>query len=145
MIYKNSVHTSQETHYVFFTNTIPLMLFREIISLLWESYEIQIFCVTKQVVYMVTTVLLTHISVIRSFIEIPLHCVCERDRTAVHSIHSVQRSVFTLHVDLLCWALRVLEARSTDLIFICVTAPVSALAREAAELTCSTPTPGRER
>jgi hypothetical protein len=36
-VYKNSVRTSQETHYVFATNTKRLMLFRQIIVVYCEN------------------------------------------------------------------------------------------------------------
>jgi predicted Zn-dependent protease with MMP-like domain len=35
----NSVHTSQETHYVSATKPNQLMLFRETIAVYWEPYE----------------------------------------------------------------------------------------------------------
>jgi hypothetical protein len=65
-IYKNSVRTSQETHYVSATKLNRLMLFREIIAVYFENHmeHRNIFCVgrmqsfltLKHMVYIVTVV-----------------------------------------------------------------------------------------
>jgi hypothetical protein len=56
-IYKNSVRTSQETHYVSATETSCLMLFKEKIAVYCETRtkHINTLCMLKQMVHMVTT------------------------------------------------------------------------------------------
>jgi hypothetical protein len=130
------------------------------------------FWVIKQVVYIVTTALKGSHLRITKILKIPLHYVGERDRTwqmngsSFHTLRAenpgqVNRPVFfyvaywspvlsrpcsegSKHV-----SMKASVFRSTDLISICgvstrVTAPVSALARNVAKLTCScsAPTPG---
>jgi hypothetical protein len=64
ILYKNSVRTSQETHYISATKKSLLMLFRETVDIYCENHtehtdilwgRIQSFGMLKSVVYIVTT------------------------------------------------------------------------------------------
>jgi hypothetical protein len=62
MIYKKSVRTSQETHYISATEPNRLMLFRETVAVCYENRTehtdtlcMQCFSLLKHVVYIVTT------------------------------------------------------------------------------------------
>jgi hypothetical protein len=60
VIFKNSVHTAKKTQHITVTEINWLTLFKEIITLQWESYEthkykMQSYWLLKQVGHIVTT------------------------------------------------------------------------------------------